>query len=33
MNELNKKLDILQLEKIKEILPEYIHKNSKIYHL
>lgn len=29
MNELNRKLDILQLEKIKEILPEYIHKNSK----
>lgn len=29
MNELNKKLDILELEKIKEILPEYIHNNSK----
>lgn len=27
--ELNKKLDILELEKIKEILPDYIHKNSK----
>ena len=27
--ELNKKLDILELSKIKEILPDYIHKNSK----
>lgn len=27
--ELNKRLEILQLEKIKEILPDYIHKNSK----
>lgn len=29
MNELNKKLNILGLEKIKEILPDYIHKNNK----
>ena len=29
IEELNKNLDILELEKIKEILPEYIHKNSK----
>ena len=29
IEELNKKLDILELEKIKEILPDYIHKNSK----
>lgn len=27
--ELNKNLDILELEKIKEILPEYIHQTSK----
>ena len=27
--ELNKKLDILELEKIKEILPDYIHKTNK----
>ena len=27
--ELNKKLDILELSKIKEILPDYIHKNNK----
>ena len=27
--ELNKHLGILELEKIKEILPDYIHKNSK----
>ena len=27
--ELNKKLDILELERIKEILPDYIHKTSK----
>ena len=27
--ELNKNLDILELERIKEILPEYIHKNIK----
>ena len=25
--ELNKSLDILELERIKEILPDYIHKN------
>lgn len=29
IEELNKKLDILGLEKVKEILPDYIHKNSK----
>ena len=29
IEELNKKLDILELEKIKEILPDYIHKTSK----
>ena len=29
IEELNKKLDILELEKIKEILPDYIHKISK----
>ena len=28
-DELNNKLDILELEKIKEILPDYIHKTSK----
>ena len=27
--ELNKSLDILELERIKEILPDYIHKNIK----
>ena len=29
IEELNKKLDLLELEKIKEILPDYIHKNNK----
>ena len=29
IEEINKKLDILELEKIKEILPDYIHKTSK----
>lgn len=29
IEEINKKLDILDLEKIKEILPDYIHKHSK----
>ena len=29
MIELNKKLDILELEKVKEILPDYIHKHNK----
>ena len=29
IKELNKNLEILELERIKEILPEYIHKNSK----
>ena len=29
IEELNKKLDILELERIKEILPDYIHKTSK----
>lgn len=29
IEELNKKLDILELEKIKEILPDYIHSTSK----
>lgn len=29
MKELNKKLDLLELEKIKEILPDYIHKHIK----
>lgn len=29
IEELNKKLDILDLTKIKEILPDYIHKTSK----
>lgn len=29
IEELNKKLDLLELEKIKEILPDYIHKISK----
>ena len=29
IEELNKNLEILELERIKEILPEYIHKNSK----
>jgi len=29
IEELNKKLEILELEKIKEILPDYIHKTSK----
>lgn len=29
IEELNKKLDVLNLEKIKEILPEYIHKTNK----
>ena len=29
IEELNKNLDILELEKIKEILPDYIHKISK----
>ena len=29
IEELNKKLDILELSRIKEILPDYIHKNSK----
>lgn len=29
IEELNKKLDILDLIKIKEILPDYIHKNNK----
>lgn len=29
IEELNKNLDILELEKVKEILPDYIHKNSK----
>ena len=29
IEELNKKLDILELEKVKEILPDYIHKNNK----
>ena len=27
--EINKKLDILELERIKEVLPDYIHKISK----
>ena len=27
--ELNKSLDILELERTKEILPDYIHKNIK----
>lgn len=29
IEELNKKLDTLDLVKIKEILPDYIHKNNK----
>ena len=29
IEELNKSLDILELNKIKEILPDYIHKTSK----
>ena len=29
IDELNNKLDILELEKIKEILPDYIHKTNK----
>ena len=29
IEELNKKLDILELEKVKDILPDYIHKTSK----
>ena len=29
IEELNKKLDILELERIKEILPDYIHKTNK----
>ena len=29
IEELNKKLDILDLTRIKEILPDYIHKTSK----
>lgn len=29
IEELNKNLGILELEKVKEILPDYIHKNSK----
>ena len=29
IEELNKKLDMLELEKIKDILPDYIHKTSK----
>ena len=29
VEELNKNLDLLELEKIKEILPDYIHRNSK----
>lgn len=29
IEELNKRLDILELVKIKEILPDYIHRNSK----
>jgi len=29
IEEINKKLDILELEKIKEILPDYIHKTIK----
>ena len=33
IEELNKNLEILELERIKEILPEYVHKNSKDMHL
>lgn len=29
IEELNNKLDILELEKVKEILPDYVHKTSK----
>ena len=29
IEELNKRLDILELERIKEILPDYIHRNNK----
>ena len=29
IEELNKKLDIVELERIKEILPDYIHKTNK----
>ena len=29
INELNKNLELLELERIKEILPEYIHENNK----
>ena len=29
IEELNKKLNILELERIKEILPDYIHRTSK----
>ena len=29
IEELNKSLDILELNRIKEILPDYIHKTSK----
>ena len=29
IEELNKKLDILELERVKEILPDYIHKTNK----
>lgn len=29
IEELNKNLEILELERIKKILPEYVHKNSK----
>ena len=28
IEELNKNLEILELERIKEILPEYVHKNK-----
>ena len=29
IEELNKNLDILELERIKEILPDYTHKHNK----
>ena len=29
IEELNKKLNILELDRVKEILPDYIHKTSK----
>ena len=33
IEEINKNLEQLNLERIKEILPEYIHKTSKLKQL